>query len=66
MVELRYVGGGAAALSLFETPNKQPGLPIRIQRPRRGVVAGSQAGMKLVLIGNLSSSELKKILESVK
>ena len=71
VVELRYVGGGATALSLFETPDKQPGGPTqrsstRTERTRRGVVAGRQAGMKLVLIGNLADSELKKVLESVK
>ena len=66
VVELRYVGGGATALSLFETPNTPRNAPSRIERTRRGVIAGSQAGMKLVLIGNLSDGELKKMLQSVK
>ena len=66
VVELRYVGGGATALSLFETPEGRPGGPARTERTRRGVVAGHQAGMKLVLIGNFSDTELKKVLDSVK
>ena len=66
VVELRYVGGGATALSLFETPDPRPSGPARIERTRRGVAAGRQAGMKLVLIGNLSDAELKKMLASVK
>ena len=65
VVELRYVGGGATALSLFETPDKQAPAPARPERTRRGVIAGRQAGMKLVLIGNLSDGELKKVLNSV-
>lgn len=66
VVELRYVGGGATALSLFETPDKQVAAPARNERTRRGVITGRQAGMKLVLIGNLSDGELKKVLNSVK
>ncbi len=65
VVEIRYVGG-ATALSLFETPDKQPAAPARTERTRRGVITGRQAGMKLVLIGNLSDGELKKVLNSVK
>ena len=66
VVELRFLGGGATALSLFETPDGSATAPARTERTRRGVIAGRQAGMKLVLIGNLADTELKKILESVK
>lgn len=63
VIELRYFNG-ANTLSVFETPGG-PG-SSRMQHPRHGVLFGRQAGMKVVLIGNLGNGELEKALTSLR
>lgn len=65
VIELRYFNG-ANSLSVFETPDGPGTGPARMQHPRRGVLFGRQAGMKVVIIGNLGNSELEKVLSSLR
>ena len=65
VVELRYFNG-ANTLSVFETPDVAGTGPARTQHPRRGVLFGRQAGMKVVIIGNLGNIELEKVLTSLR
>jgi hypothetical protein len=65
VIELRYFNG-ANALSVFETPDSPGGGSSRIQHPRHGVLFARQAGVKVVIIGNLNNSELEKVLTSLR
>ncbi len=68
VAELRYVSG-AGVLSVFETPDRSGGgneRQARPQHPRRGILFGRRAGLKIVVIGNLSSAELDSVLASLR
>lgn len=65
IVELRYFNG-ANTLSVFETLDGPGTGPTRTQHPRHGVLFGRQAGMKVVIIGNLGNIELEKVLTSLR
>jgi len=65
VIELRYVNG-VNVLSLFEMPDTIRSGPSRIAHPRQGLLFGRQAGMKVVIIGNLANEELDKVLESLR
>jgi len=65
VIELRYFNG-ANVLSVFEMPDGPGAGPSRMQHPRHGVLFGRQAGMKVVLIGNLGNGELEKVLASLR
>ncbi len=65
VVELRYFNG-ANTLSIFETPDGPGTGPAGTQHPRRGVLFGRQAGMKVVIIGNEGNVELEKVLTSLR
>ncbi len=65
VVELRYFNG-ANTLSVFETPDGPDTGPDRTQHPRHGVLFGRQAGMKVVIIGNVANGELEKVLTSLR
>ena len=65
VIELRYFNG-ANTLSIFETPDGPGTGPDRTQHPRRGVLFGRQAGMKVVIIGNVGNGELEKVLTSLR
>ena len=65
VIEMRYFNG-ANALSVFETPSLKDNGPDRTGHPRRGVLFGRQAGLKVVIIGNLENEEMNKVLASLK
>ena len=65
VVELRYFNG-ANTLSVFETPDGPGTGPDKTQHPRHGVLFGRQAGMKVVIIGNVGNGELEKVLASLR
>ncbi|MDQ2798445.1 MAG: hypothetical protein M3Y13_02235, partial [Armatimonadota bacterium] len=65
VIELRYFNG-ANVLSVFMTPDSPGGGPARTERPRHGVLFGRQAGMKVVIIGNQSNTELERVLTSLR
>ena len=65
VAELRYFNG-ATVLSVFETPDKPGTGPAKTQHPRRGVLFGRQAGLKVVIIANLGNAELDSTLASLK
>jgi len=65
VVELRYFNG-ANTLSVFETPDGPGTGPTKTQHPRHGVLFGRQAGMKVVIIGNVGNGELEKVLASLR
>jgi len=65
VIELRYFNG-ANTLSVFETPDGPGTGPARTEHPRHGVLFGRQAGMKVVLIGNVGNGELEKVLTSLR
>lgn len=65
VIELRYFNG-ANALSVFETRNGAETGPARMEHPRHGVLFGRQAGMKVVIIGNVGNSEMEKVLTSLR
>ena len=65
VAELRYFNG-ANALSIFETPDKPGNGSSKAQHPRRGVLFGRQAGLKVVIIANLGNAELDGVLGSLK
>lgn len=65
VVELRYFNG-ANTLSVFETPGGPGTGPAKTQHPRHGVLFGRQAGMKVVIIGNVGNGELEKVLVSLR
>ena len=65
VIELRYFNG-ANTLSIFETPDGPGTGPAQTQHPRRGVLFGRQAGMKVVIIGNEGNIELEKVLNSLR
>lgn len=65
VIELRYFNG-ANSLSVFETVDSSGPSPARTEHPRHGVLFGRQAGMKVVIIGNFGSSELEKVLASLR
>ena len=65
VVELRYFNG-ANTLSVFETPAGNGNGPARTQHPRHSVLFGRQAGMKVVIIGNVGNGELEKVLASLR
>ena len=64
VAELRF-SGGAGGLSVFETPEKQPGGFQKPQHPRRGVLLGRQNGLEVVIVGNLGNAELDAVLASL-
>ena len=63
--ELRYFNG-ANVLSIFETPDSSTAGANKTEHPRRGVLFGRLAGMKVVIIGNLSNGELDSILTGLR
>jgi hypothetical protein len=65
VVELRYFNG-ANTLSVFETPDGPGTGRAQTEHPRHGVLFGRQAGMKVVLIGNVGNGELEKVLTSLR
>ncbi len=65
VAELRF-SSGAGGLSVFETPEKQPGGQSRPQHPRHGVLFGRQNGLKVVIVGNLGNAELDAVLASLR
>ncbi len=65
VIDLRYVNG-VNALSVFMTPDTVISGPSHAEHPRQGVLYGRQAGMKIVLIGNLGNGELEKVLTSLR
>ena len=65
VVELRYVNG-VNVLSIFQTPDLSAKGSSRTEHPRQGVLFGRQAGMKVVVIGNLSPVELERVLTSLR
>ena len=66
VVELRF-SSVAGALSLFETPERTGlGSSPPPQHPRPGVLFARQNGLKIVLVGNLSSADLDSTLASLK
>ncbi len=65
VIELRY-HNAANTLSVFETPDGPGTGPSRTQHPRHGVLFGRQAGMKVVIIGNIGNGELEKVLTSLR
>ena len=65
VIELRY-SNGANAMALFETPDGASPGPTQTQHPRRGVLFGRQAGMKVVIIANVANGELEKVLLSLR
>lgn len=64
VVELRYFNG-ANLLSVFETPDSAGPRRSKAEHPRHGVLFGRQAGVKIVLIANLETAEMERILESM-
>lgn len=69
VVELRYVNS-VNILSIFQTPDQKGGVPSHIEptkmeHPRPGVLFGRQGGMKVVIVGNLGSGEMEKVLVSL-
>jgi negative regulator of sigma E activity len=65
VVELRYFNG-VTVLSVFETPDKPDSVSSRPEHPRRGVLFGRQAGLKIVIIANLGNAALNNTLTSLK
>lgn len=65
VVELRYFNG-ANVLSVFETPDIGGVGSSKIEHPRHGVLFGRPAGMKVVIIGNLSNGELEGVLNGLR
>ena len=65
VAELRF-SSGAGGLSVFETPDNQPGISQKAQHPRRGVLFGRQNGLKIVIVGNLANAELDTVLASLR
>ncbi|MDQ2686839.1 MAG: hypothetical protein M3Y28_03125 [Armatimonadota bacterium] len=68
LVALRYVNG-LNVFSLFETPrptNARPETSKRPRHPRNGVLTAEQGDLRLVLIGNLSSDDMERVLASVR
>ena len=65
VAELRF-SSGAGGLSVFETPDSQPGGSSKPQHPRRGVLFGRQNGLKVVIVGNLENAELDALLASLR
>lgn len=68
LVALRYVNG-MNVFSLFETPRPptaRPEPPKRARHPRNGVLTAEQGSLRLVLIGNLSSDDMERVLDSVR
>ena len=65
VVELRY-SNGANALSVFETPDKLGLAAVPPQHPRSGVLFSRQNGLKIVIIANLSNTELDSTLASLR
>jgi len=67
LVTVRYVNG-LSTLSLFETPQaraKDSPLTPRISHPRRNVAQAFQAGLRLILVGNLAPDEMERVLASL-
>ena len=65
VVELRYVNG-VNVLSVFQTPDLSGKGPSKQEHPRSGVLFGRQAGMKVVIIGNVPDGEMEKVLMSLR
>ncbi len=65
VLELRYVNG-VNVLSVFETSDTPGSGPSRMEHPRQGVLFGRQAGMKVVVIGNLNDAEIERVLTSLR
>lgn len=65
VAELRF-SSGAGGLSVFETPEKQPGGFQKPLHPRHGVLFGRQNGLKVVIVGNLGNAELDAVLASLR
>lgn len=67
LVTLRYVNG-LSTLSLFETPRagkpNTPAVPLA-PHPRRNVAQAFQAGLRLILVGNLAPDEMERVLASL-
>jgi len=67
LVTLRYVNG-LNTLSLFETPQaRERGnpKPMLAPHPRRSVAQAFQAGLRLILVGNLVPDEMQRVLDSL-
>lgn len=60
---LRYTNG-LNILSVYESSDKTNG-ERRQYRPRKGVVAGSTDGLRIIVVGNTDESELEKVFSSI-
>lgn len=66
LVTLRYVNG-INTLSLFETPQAGGGRAAPLApHPRRNVAQAFQAGLRLILVGNLAPGEMERVLASLR
>ena len=65
VVELRYANG-VNVFSVFQTPDLSEKGPTKQEHPRSGVLFGRQAGMKIVIIGNLPDTEMEKVMTSLR
>ncbi len=67
LVTLRYVNG-LTTVSLFETPQarmpKNSAMPL-VAHPRRNVAQTFQAGLRVILVGNLAPEEMERVLASL-